>query len=73
MDEETRENRRKLKEEHGCGVGFARYKGISGFCAVYACVSVDEEVSVDEIISVSDVGEAISIDDVKNQIEGRFI
>ena len=73
MDEETKENRRKLKEEHGCGVGFARYKGISGFCAVYACVSVDEEVSVDEIISVSDVGEAISIDGVKNQIEGGII
>ena len=73
LDKETKEKRRKLKEGQGWGVGFARYKGISGFCAVYACVSVDEEVAVDEIISVSDVGEAISIDGVKNQIEGGII
>ena len=73
MDKETKEIRRKLKEGQGWGVGFSRYKGISGFCTAYACVSVDEEVSVDEIISVFDVGEAISIDGVKNQIEGGII
>ena len=54
-------------------MGYARYKGLSGLCAVLAIVTVDEEVNVDRVVSVSDVGEAVSPDGVKNQIEGGII
>ena len=45
---------------------------ISGMCAVFVNVTVDE-VIVDNVVSVSDVGEAISPDGVKNQIEGGIV
>lgn len=73
LDKETKTYRKKLKESQGWGVAYARYKGISGLCAVFVSVTVDEEVSVDHVVSVSDVGEAISPDGVKNQIEGGII
>ena len=40
-------------------MGYARYKGLSGLCAVLAIMAVDEEVTVDRVVSVSDVGEAV--------------
>ena len=73
LEAESRKYIKNLKEGQGWGVGYARYKGLSGLCAVLAIVTVDEEVTVDRVVSVSDVGEAVSPDGVKNQIEGGII
>ncbi len=73
LDSETKRYKENLKESQGWGVGYARYKGISGLCAVFVNVTVDEGVVVDNVVSVSDVGEAISPDGVKNQIEGGIV
>ena len=73
LDSETKRYKENLKESQGWGVGYARYKGISGMCAVFVNVTVDEGVIVDNVVSVSDVGEAISPDGVNNQIEGGIV
>ena len=57
----------------GWGLGFARYKGSGGYCGVMIKVNIDETVQVTDAISVSDVGEAISKDGIKNQVEGGII
>ena len=74
LDYETKKDRAGSNEEGiGWGMGFARYKGSGGYCAVMVRVHVDENVSVTDAISVSDVGEAVSSDGVKNQVEGGVI
>ncbi len=71
---ETEKDREAANEEGiGWGIGFARYKGSGGYCAVMVKVHVGENVSVTDVISVSDVGEAVSSDGVKNQVEGGII
>ncbi|MGI1663340.1 molybdopterin cofactor-binding domain-containing protein [Palleronia sp. KMU-117] len=57
----------------GWGIGFSRYKNFSGYCAVLARVSVDEDVRVTDVISVSDIGEVVSPDGARNQIEGGIV
>tara|TARA_B100001996_G_scaffold160614_1_gene122486 strand:+ start:1384 stop:3489 length:2106 start_codon:yes stop_codon:yes gene_type:complete len=74
LDYETKKDRALSNEEGiGWGIGFARYKGSGGYCAVMVKVHVGENVSVTDAISVSDVGEAVSSDGVKNQVEGGII
>ena len=55
------------------GLGFARYKNSSGYCAVIAEVEIDEEVRPRRIWSAADVGEAIDLTGTKKQIEGGII
>lgn len=74
IDALTREARAEaLPEGAGWGLGYARYKGTAGYCAVMLRVEVDGEVRVTDAWSVCDVGEAVSPDGVKNQIEGGLL
>jgi CO/xanthine dehydrogenase Mo-binding subunit len=46
---------------------------MSGYCAVIARVSVDEDVRVTDVLAVADIGEVVSPDGAKNQIEGGIV
>lgn len=67
------ERSRALPEGCGWGLGFARYKNASGYCAVMACVNCTEEVQVTDVHCVADIGEVISPDGARNQIEGGIV
>ena len=74
IEVKTREAREvPLPEGAGWGLGFARYKGTGGYCAVMVRVEVDGDVRVTDALAVADVGEAISPDGVKNQVEGGML
>ncbi|MYK32516.1 MAG: xanthine dehydrogenase family protein molybdopterin-binding subunit, partial [Boseongicola sp. SB0670_bin_30] len=74
IEVETREAREvPLPEGAGWGLGFARYKGTGGYCAVMVCLEVDGDVRVTHAFAVADVGEAVSPDGVKNQVEGGML
>ena len=57
----------------GYGIGYAQYKNSAGYLACIARVIVEEEVTVSDIWSVGDVGEAINPDGTINQIEGGIV
>ncbi len=74
IDAETRDARAvPLPDGAGWGLGFARYKGTSGYCAVMVRVEVDGDVRVTDACAVADVGEAVSPDGVRNQVEGGML
>ena len=62
-----------LREGHGHGVGFAKYKNLGAYCAVVAEVEVAQEVRVHRLTLAVDVGLVINPDGVRNQIEGGAI
>jgi CO/xanthine dehydrogenase Mo-binding subunit len=57
----------------GRGMGFARYKNASAYCAVVARIEVREKIHVRKICAAVDCGLAVNPDGVKNQIEGGMI
>ena len=57
----------------GRGIGFARYKGISAWCAVIAEVVVGARLEVKRVVAAVDAGEAINPDALVNQVEGGII
>jgi CO/xanthine dehydrogenase Mo-binding subunit len=57
----------------GMGIGFARYKNRSGYAAVVAAVSVEQEVRLEKIWCAADCGLAINPDGVRNQLEGGIV
>jgi nicotinate dehydrogenase subunit B len=63
----TRETHRP---DTGCGVGYARYKNLGGYCAVVAEVEATTSVRVTRLTIAADVGLVINPDGVRNQIEG---
>ncbi len=60
-------------EGAGWGIGFSRYKNFSGYCAVLARVSVDEDLRVTDVFAAADIGEVVSPDGARNQVEGGII
>lgn len=60
-------------ENHGIGCALARYKGTAGWCAVVACVSVEEKVRVLDLYISVDLGTVVNPDGVRSQIEGGAI
>jgi nicotinate dehydrogenase subunit B len=65
-----------VPEGFGRGIGYARYKNTSGYCAVVAVVAdveVVNEVRVHRITVAVDVGRVIDLDGVVNQIEGGAV
>jgi CO/xanthine dehydrogenase Mo-binding subunit len=58
---------------HGLGLGFGRYKNLSGYCAVAALIRVDEKITVEKIWAVVDVGLVVNPDGLINQIEGGIV
>lgn len=57
----------------GWGLGYARYKNTSGYCAVILRVVLDTEVHVTDAFCAADIGEVISPDGARNQIEGGLV
>jgi CO/xanthine dehydrogenase Mo-binding subunit len=58
---------------HGMGLGFGRYKNSAGYCAVAALIRVDQNVTVEKVWAVVDVGLVVNPDGLINQIEGGIV
>jgi len=59
--------------QRGVGLGFARYKNVGCYAAVFAEVELQEVVQVKRVLAVIDCGEIVNPDGVRNQIEGGVI
>ncbi len=57
----------------GLGIGYARYKGTSGYCAAVAEVEADTDVRLRRLWLAVDVGRVINPDGVINQAEGGAV
>jgi len=60
----------------GAGMGFARYKNIGGYCAVFLDVEVVRETGrtiVHRAVAAIDSGEAVNPDGIRNQVEGGIV
>ncbi|WP_233252163.1 molybdopterin cofactor-binding domain-containing protein [Limnohabitans sp. 2KL-17] len=55
------------------GLGFGRYKNSAGYCAVAALIRVDQNVTVEKVWAVVDVGLVVNPDGLINQIEGGIV
>jgi CO/xanthine dehydrogenase Mo-binding subunit len=62
-----------LPDGHGRGVAFCRYKNRSSYCAVVAHVEATDRLHVNRLTIAVDVGRAVNVDGVRNQIEGGAI
>ena len=60
-------------ESAGHGIGFARYKNTSAYCAVVADVEVVSEVRVRRLTIAVDAGLVINPDGAANQVEGGAV
>ncbi len=57
----------------GRGVGFARYKNLSAYCAVVVEAEVGEILRVKRVFAAVDAGQVINPDGLANQIEGGIV
>ena len=57
----------------GLGLGYARYKGVAGYCAAVARVEAGTDVRVPDVWVAVDVGRVINPDGVVNQVEGGAV
>jgi CO/xanthine dehydrogenase Mo-binding subunit len=57
----------------GRGIGFARYKNLSAYCAVVAEVEVAEALRVKRVFAAVDAGQVVNPDGLANQIEGGIV
>jgi nicotinate dehydrogenase subunit B len=57
----------------GRGLGFARYKNRSAYCAVIAEVEVGETLRVKRVVAAVDAGQVVNPDGLTNQIEGGIV
>jgi CO/xanthine dehydrogenase Mo-binding subunit len=64
---------RPRDEGVGYGLGYARYKGLSGYCAAVAEVAAETSISLRRLWLAVDVGRVINPDGVLNQVEGGAI
>jgi CO/xanthine dehydrogenase Mo-binding subunit len=64
---------RTPEDSVGWGLGYSRYKGVCGYCAVVARVEAVSEVRVTDLWIAVDAGQVISPDGLTNQIEGGAI
>jgi CO/xanthine dehydrogenase Mo-binding subunit len=55
------------------GIGFARYKGRSAYCAVVAEVALEETVRVRRLWCAVDAGLVVNPDGARNQVEGGML
>lgn len=62
-----------LPDGIGRGIGFARYKGRSAYCAVVAEVEATDSVRVRRLTLAADIGEVVNPDGARNQLEGGAI
>ena len=65
---------RSMKVEgRGVGIAFARYKNTGAWCAVVALIDAWHELRVKNLWIAVDVGRAVHLDGIVNQIEGGAI
>ena len=64
---------RPASEDTGFGIGYARYKGTSGYCAAVAEVQAGTGIRVRNLWLAVDVGRVINPDGVLNQVEGGAV
>jgi CO/xanthine dehydrogenase Mo-binding subunit len=64
---------RPQREGIGYGIGYARYKGLAGYCAAVAEVEARDAVHVRRLWLAVDVGTVINPDGVVNQVEGGAV
>ncbi len=65
---------RSMKVEgRGVGIAFARYKNTGAWCAVVALIDAGHELRVKNLWIAVDVGRAVHLDGIVNQIEGGAI
>ena len=64
---------RPQQEGTGYGIGYARYKGLAGYCAAVAEVEAEDDVHVRRLWLAVDVGRVINPDGVVNQVEGGAV
>jgi CO/xanthine dehydrogenase Mo-binding subunit len=60
----------------GIGFAFARYKNIMGYCAIAVQVHVQRqtgEVVIDRVVTAVDVGQIVTPDGLRNQVEGGIV
>ena len=57
----------------GRGLGFARYKNRSAYCAVIAEVEVGASLRVTRVVAAVDAGQVVNADGLTNQIEGGIV
>jgi nicotinate dehydrogenase subunit B len=62
-----------LPPNHGRGIGFARYKNISAYCAVVCEVEAGETLRVRRAFAAVDAGQIVNPDGLANQIEGGIV
>ena len=62
-----------LRGALGRGIGFARYKNVSAYCAIAATIEVTERIHVRRVVAAVDCGLVVNPDGVRNQIEGGII
>jgi CO/xanthine dehydrogenase Mo-binding subunit len=60
-------------QDAGLGIGYAQYKGTSGYCAAVAEVEAGTEVRLRRLWLAVDVGRVINPDGVINQAEGGAV
>jgi CO/xanthine dehydrogenase Mo-binding subunit len=60
-------------EGRGRGIGLARYKNASAYCAVVVEVEAAQKVQLLRAVAAVDAGEIISADGLANQIEGGVV
>jgi CO/xanthine dehydrogenase Mo-binding subunit len=68
--------RRKVEPLQGFGMGFARYKNLGAYCAVFMEINVERDtgrLTVRRVEADVDCGEVVSPDGIRNQVEGAII
>jgi len=60
-------------DTRGRGIGFARYKNASAYCAVVAEIEVAERIRLRRAIAAVDAGHVVNPDGLRNQIEGGIV
>ncbi len=64
---------RRERALRGRGLGLARYKNSSAYCAVVVEVEVTDRIVLDRVWAVVDAGEVVNPDGLVNQIEGGVL
>jgi nicotinate dehydrogenase subunit B len=62
-----------VPEGFGRGIGFARYKNTSAYCAVVADLVVEDKIKLKKLYIAADLGLVIHPDGARNQIEGGAV
>lgn len=57
----------------GQGIGFAKYKNSSAYCAIVAEIEAAEKIYVRRVVAAVDAGLPVNPDGLRNQVEGGIV